>query len=431
MTQIAHLVIRGARLICPVTKRDEIADVVVERGVITRVGKGAGEAARGPEDSRVVEASGKILGPGFVDAHAHFREPGFESKEDIESGLRAAARGGYVAVAAMPNTSPVNDTAAITKLMVERARSVGGPKLLPIGAITKGQKGETLAEMTLMRDAGAVGFSDDGRCVVSSGLMRRAFEYAKTIDVPLIQHAEDHSLTVGAEMHEGAIATRLGLRGWPRVAEDIIVARDLLLASYTGGTYHLAHASTHGSVALLREAKSRGLRVTAEVTPHHLLLTHEAVLSFNTLAKVNPPLREQEDVDALRAALADGTIDMIATDHAPHGAPEKSCTFTQAAFGIVGLESAFALIRRLEKEGVLTFMRIFESLSTAPSKLLGVIPPALKEGARANFALIDPARVHRIERGASKSVNTPFFGQEVEGRVEMTVADGAIVWELT
>ncbi len=360
-----------------------LVDVVIEGGVVTRVGAGAAtDEIRRSAKARVVEGRGRLLLPAFVDLHAHLREPGHEYKEDIASGLGAAAAGGFAHVCAMPNTRPVNDTRAITEAMVARARSLGpAPTLHPIGAITKGQKGAELTEMADLKEAGAVAVSDDGRCVTSSAVMRRALEYGRTFDLPVIQHAEDHALTEGAQMHEGAVATRLGLRGWPRVAEDIIVARDVLLAEATGARYHVAHVSSLGAVRILREAKARGIAVTAEVTPHHLTLTDAAVIGYRTACKVNPPLREQADVDALREALADGTIDCIATDHAPHSSLEKDCEFSEASPGMMGLELVVPVLLGLVRSGALRLERLVDALTRAPARVVGLDPPAVREGA--------------------------------------------------
>ncbi len=367
---------------------------------------------------RVIEAAGAWLFPGLVDIHAHLREPGFEGKEDVASGLRAAAAGGFVDVCCMANTRPVNDSRVVTEMLVAKGRSLGGVRLHPIGAITVGLGGAELSEMADMKDAGAVGVSDDGRCVMSSQVMRRALEYASTFDMPVIQHAEDMALTEGAQMHEGAISTRLGLRGWPRVAEDVIVARDLLLAEYVGARYHVAHASTMGTVRLLRDAKERGVTATAEVTPHHLLLTHEALLGYDTACKVNPPLRETKDVEALRAALADGTIDCIATDHAPHGILDKDVELAEAAPGMIGLELCLPLLVGLVREGHLTLSRLIEALTTSPCRVVGIDPPRLRKGARADLVLFDPRAIWKIEasRLKSKSQNTPFWDGQCTAR---------------
>ena len=425
------LVLRHVRAVDPSRSLDAVIDVVVERGVVTRAGHEAAKGLAAGEHVRVIDATGKLLFPGLLDMHAHLREPGQEYKEDIASGLRAAAAGGFTDVCAMPNTRPVNDTRAITEMIVAKARAVSGVRLHPIAAITIGQNGEALTEMADLKDAGAVGVSDDGKCVTSSAVMRRALEYASTFDLAVIQHAEDHALTAGAQMHEGAISTRLGLRGWPRVAEDAIVARDVLLAEYTKSKYHVAHVSTAGSVAIIHEAKQRGIAVTAEVTPHHLLLTHESLLGYDTACKVNPPLRERSDVDALRAALADGTIDCIATDHAPHSPLEKDCEFAEASPGMIGLELCVPLLLGLVKEGVLPLARFVAALTSAPARVVGLPPSRIAEGARADLTLVDPAAVWTIDpaRLRTKSKNTPFLKREVTGRVLMTIAGGRIVFE--
>ena len=409
---------------------DAEVDVVVEGGRITRVGHGAAAGIQG-EGVRTFDGRGKLLLPGLLDIHAHVREPGQEYKEDIRSGLAAAAAGGFTDICAMPNTRPVNDTRAITEMLVHKARAIGGTRLHPICAITVGQKGEALTEMADLRDAGCVGASDDGRCVTKSSVMRRALEYASTFDVPIIQHCEDHDLTEGAQMHEGSIATRLGLRGWPRVAEDIIVARDLMLAEYTGARYHIAHVSTLGAVRLLREAKSRGILATAEVTPHHLLLTHEALLGYDTACKVNPPLREAEDIEALRAALADGTIDCIATDHAPHSPLEKDCELAEASPGMIGLELCIPLLLGLVEQKVLSMARFVDALTAAPSKVVGLPVARIKEGLRADLVLIDPTATWTVsaERLRSKSKNTPFLNKEVRGKVLLTMSEGTVIFE--
>src|SRR5882724_8132320 len=427
------VVFTAVRAIDPARRLDDTVDVVVERGVITRVGRGAaGELARSPQ-ARVIAGAGRWLLPAFVDLHAHLREPGQEYKEDILTGLAAAAAGGFAHVCAMPNTRPVNDTRAITQMMIGRARDVGGPRLHPIGAITMGQKGEELTEMGDLKDAGAVAVSDDGRCVMSSAVMRRALEYARTFDLTVIQHAEDHTLTEGAQMNEGVVSTLLGLRGWPRAAEDIIVARDVLLAEMTGAHYHVAHVSTYGAVRILREAKSRGLRVTAEVTPHHLLLTEAAVLGYDTACKVNPPLRTEEDVAELRAALADGSIDVIATDHAPHSSLEKDCEFGAASPGIVGLETCFPLLLGLVRNGSLPLARLIESLTTAPARVVDLVAPSIGEGVPAALTMIEPERTFTIaaSRLKSKSSNTPFLGREVTGAVALTMSEGAVIFDAT
>ncbi|WP_437787114.1 dihydroorotase [Sorangium sp. So ce1097] len=425
------LLLVGVRAVDPAQQLDDVVDVVVEDGVITRVGRGAAtDDLRRAAGAEIIQGDGLWLLPAFVDLHAHLREPGQEYKEDIASGLAAAAAGGFAHVCAMPNTRPVNDTRSITEAMIARARAIGGPALHPIGAITMGQKGSELTEMADLKDAGAVAVSDDGRCVTSSSVMRRALEYAKTFDMPVIQHAEDHALTEGAQMHEGAVATRLGLRGWPRVAEDIIVARDVLLAEATGARYHVAHISSFGAVRILREAKSRGIAVTAEVTPHHLTLTDAAVIGYDTACKVNPPLREQADVDALREALADGTIDVIATDHAPHSTLEKDCEFAEASPGLIGLELVVPVLLDLVRQGALPLGRLVDSLTRAPARVARLEAPTIKAGARAELCLVDPNLSFVLDpaRLRSKSKNTPLLGKQLTGRVKMTLAGGRVVF---
>ncbi|WP_437901668.1 dihydroorotase [Sorangium sp. So ce124] len=421
----------GVRAVDPAQQLDDVIDVVVEDGVITRAGRGAAtDELRRADRAEIIQGDGLLLLPAFVDLHAHLREPGQEYKEDIASGLAAAAAGGFAHVCAMPNTRPVNDTRSITEAMIARARAIGGPALHPIGAITMGQKGAELTEMADLKDAGAVAVSDDGRCVTSSSVMRRALEYAKTFDLPIIQHAEDHALTDGAQMHEGAISTRLGLRGWPRVAEDIIVARDVLLAEATGARYHVAHISSLGAVRILREAKARGIAVTAEVTPHHLTLTDAAVLGYDTACKVNPPLREQADVDALREALADGTIDAVATDHAPHSTLEKDCEFAEASPGLIGLELVVPVLLDLVRQGALPLGRLVDALTRAPARIARLEAPTIKAGARAELCLVDPNLSFVLDpaRLRSKSKNTPFLGRQLTGRVKMTLASGRVVF---
>ena len=425
------LVITAIRALDPALGLDAVVDVVVERGLIRRIGPGAaGDAARA-EGARIIDGRGRWLAPAFVDLHAHLREPGFEYKEDIQSGLRAAAAGGYAHVCVMPNTRPVNDTRAVTELMLRRAAECDGPRLHPIAAITMGQKGKELTEMAELREAGAVGVSDDGVCVMSSAVMRRALEYAKNFDLPVIQHAEDHDLTHGADMHEGEVSAKLGLRGWPRAAEDVIVARDVILAEYVEARYHVAHVSTAGAIRIVREAKSRGIDVTCEVTPHNLLLSDASVIGYDTACKVNPPLREAEDVAALRAALADGTIDAIATDHAPHSALEKDCEFSEASPGMMGLELCFGLLLGLVGQDGLKLERLLEALSQRPARIAGLEPPRLQEGRAAEFVVMDPEARWSARKAPlqTKSRNTPFLDTELKGRILMTLSQGRIVFD--
>jgi len=425
------LIFRGVRAVDPARSLDQVLDVVVERGTVKHVGVAAGDAYMSAEGARIVDGAGRWLLPAFVDLHSHLREPGQEYKEDVFSGLDAAAAGGYAHVCVMANTKPVNDCRAITELLISRAREHGGPRLHPIGAVTRGMKGAELSEIGDLREAGAVGISDDGVCVMNAAVMRRALEYARTFDIPVIQHAEDHDLTAGASMHEGVVSARLGLRGWPRVAEDIIIARDILLTEYVGARYHAAHLSTSGAARLVGEAKSRNLRVSAEVTPHHLLLTDAAVIGYDTACRVNPPLREASDVSALRRALADGTIDAIATDHAPHSRLEKDLEFAEASPGMMGLELCLGLLVQLVGQDGLTLNRLVDALSQAPARIAGVHVPTIKEGALAEFALVDPSArwIPEQRRLKTKSLNSPFLKTELSAKVLMTVAHGAVVFD--
>jgi dihydroorotase len=426
------IVLRGVRAVDPSQSLDAPGvDAVIEGGTLTRLGRGASEGFVEGDRVRVIDGQGRLLLPGLVDIHVHLREPGAEGKEDIASGLRAAAAGGFTRVCPMPNTRPANDSRIITELMIRKARDLDTVALHPIAAITHGLEGKEITEMFELRDAGAVGVSDDGRCVTSSAVMRRALEYAATHDLVVIQHAEDHALTEGAQMHEGVVSARLGLRGWPRVAEDIIVARDLILAEYTRARYHVAHASTMGTARLLREAKSRGVRASAEVTPHHLLLTDAALLGYDTACKVNPPLREQEDVDALWEALRDGTLDAIATDHAPHAPADKDCEISEAAMGIMGLELCLPLLIEQSLLGRIPLLRLIEAMTSGPARIVGLPAPTLRPGGPAELVLFDPEARWRVGRDTiqSKSLNTPFFGRELRGAVELTVARGRMIFE--
>lgn len=422
-------VLRAGRVLDPKNGRDEEADVVVEGGRITRVGRDAGAGIEG-ERVEHVDCAGLWITPGLVDLHVHLREPGQEYKEDIASGLAAAAAGGFTTVCAMPNTSPVNDRRSITEAMLARAREVKGARLQVFGAVTKKSAGVELTEMADLREGGAFGVSDDGRCVMNAAVMRRALEYARTFDLLVSQHCEDHHMTAGAQINEGAVSTRLGLRGWPREAEDVIVARDLILAEMTGARYHVAHLSSRGAVRLMREAKSRGLAVSAEVTPHHLLLTDEAVVGYRTFCKVNPPLRTEEDVEAVREALRDGTIDCIATDHAPHSTIEKDCEMDAAAFGMIGLEPALPMLLSLVRDGHLSERRLVETLTVAPARLGKLDAGTLDVGAPADIAIIDPRLRWTLEAGAlrSKAHNTPWLGQEMTGAVVRTLVGGEVVY---
>ncbi len=416
-------------MIDPSRGTDETADVLIRDGRITGVGPNLGA----PDGAEVREVSGCAVAPGLVDVHVHLREPGNEDVETIASGARAAAAGGFTAVCAMPNTDPVTDNQAAVGFIVRQSLRAGFAHVYPLGAISVGQRGEQLAEFGEMAGAGAVAVSDDGKPVASSHLMRTALEYARTFDLPVADHCEEPTLSRGGVMHEGLVATRLGLKGIPAAAEEIMVGRDILLAELTGGQVHLCHMSTRGSVELIRRAKDRGLRVTAEVTPHHLTLTDQACEGYDTHAKMNPPLREAADVAALRAALQEGVLDCIASDHAPHAYDAKEAAFDDAPFGIVGLETAFAVLyTELVLGGVLALPELLARMSTVPARVFHLPGGTLRPGAPADVAVLDLAARWTVDPGVfySKSRNTPFAGRILVGRPRLTVVAGKLVHEL-
>jgi dihydroorotase len=421
------ILIKGGHVIDPGRKNGP-ADVLLDQGRIEAVG----QELKAPAGATVIQAAGRLVVPGFVDLHVHFREPGFEYKETIESGATAAVAGGFTTVCCMPNTNPVNDNQSITEFILDRARAAGKAHVLPIGAITKGSEGKELAEIGDLRRAGCVAISDDGRPVMNSLVMRRAMEYALAFGIPVVDHCEDLHLSEGGCMNEGLVSTELGLPGIPAAAEDVMVARNVALAELTGARLHLAHISTAGSVRSVREAKSRGLRVTAEACPHHFTLTEEIARGYNTHAKMNPPLRTWQDVQAIKEGLRDGTIDVIATDHAPHASQEKQQEFTQAPFGIVGLETALPLSLGLVEEGVLTLEGMIDKLATAPAKAFGLEAGTLAVGAPADVTIVDPQAQWEVDPSQfrSKSRNTPFAGWKVKGRVTTTIVAGRVVFEL-
>ena len=420
------ILITGGHVIDP-GRFNGVADVLIDEGRVVEVGP----HLKAPAGATKIDATGRLVLPGFVDLHVHFREPGFEYKESIQSGAAAAVAGGFTSVCCMPNTNPVNDNQAITKLMLDRAREAGLANIFPIGAITKGSEGKELAEIGDLRRAGCVAISDDGKPVMNSLVMRRAMEYALAFDVPVVDHCEDLHLAEGGCMNEGAISTELGLPGMPAAAEDVMVARNVALAELTGARLHLAHISTEGSVRMVREAKSRGLKVTAEACPHHFTITEETVRGYNTYAKMNPPLRTWKDVQAIKEGLRDGTIDVIATDHAPHATQEKQLGFTEAPFGIVGLETALPLTLALVDEGVLSLESAVDKLSTAPAKAFGLAKGTLAVGADADVAIVDQQEQWEVDPAKfySKSRNTPFAGWKVKGRVTTTIVGGRVVFE--
>jgi dihydroorotase len=426
---VSRLLLKGGRVVDPSQDEDAVLDVLLASGKVEAVD--AKLAAKGAE---VIDAKGLVVCPGFIDIHTHLREPGREDKETIATGTRAAAAGGYTAVCAMPNTNPVNDSAGITRAILDKARAEGAVRVYPIGAITRGQKGEELAELGDLREAGCVAVSDDGKPVASARVMRRALEYAKGFGLVVIDHCEDPTLHEGACMNEGPVATLLGLRGAPAVGEAIMVERDVLLAELTGGRVHIAHLSAAASLDAVRRGKARGVKVTAEVTPHHLLLTDAAVREreYDTSTKMNPPLRSEADRAAMLEGLKDGTIDCIATDHAPHTADDKNVEYDQAAFGIVGLETAVALcLDRLVAAGVIALPRLVELLSTNPARVLGLAGGTLAPGAPADVTLLDLKAKRTVDPGRfeSKSRNTPFGGLTLRGWPAMTIVGGRVVWK--
>lgn len=427
-----RLLIKGGTVVDPVRGRMYQSDLLVEEGRVAAIieTETVEKVKQIPADGvQVLDAGGKLVIPGLIDMHVHLREPGQEHKETIDTGTRAAVRGGFTAVAAMPNTDPVADTAGVIRYVLEKARESGRARVYPVGAITKGSRGVELSEMAELQAAGVVAFSDDGRSVTAAVVLRRAMEYARMLGVPVISHCEDESLAAGGVMHEGAVSTRLGLRGIPAAAEEVTVARDIILAEMTGCHLHIAHVSTAGAVRLIREAKARGVRVTAEVTPHHFTLTDRAVEDYDTNAKVNPPLRTEADVAAVREGLADGTIDVIATDHAPHAAHEKEVEFDAAPFGLVGLETAVGLVfTELIAPGVLDIPVAVAKMSLNPARILGLSAGTIEPGAVADLTIVDPEAVEVVDPVllVSKSRNTPFAGYRMKGLPYATIVGGKV-----
>lgn len=424
---ITVLLFQNARLIDPTQDLDQREDILIQEGRIAAVSRGISP----PEGSTVIDLSDRWVVPGLIDMHVHLREPGEEYKETIVTGTAAAVCGGFTAVACMPNTRPVNDSAAVTHFILDRAKKIGKAKVYPVAALTIGQAGDELAEFGDLKAAGAVGLSDDGHPVTYADVMRRALEYARNFDLPVISHAEELSLSKGGLVNEGRISTLLGLQGIPAAAEEVAVFRDVTLAALTGSRLHIAHVSTAGSLDIIRRAKAAGVTVTAETAPHYFSMTEEAVLGYNTLAKMNPPLRTEEDRRAMIQGLKDGTLDAIATDHAPHSTLEKACQFQLAANGIIGLETALPLTLRLVQEGHLTPQELVDRLSSGPARILRLPGGSLREGAPADLCVIDPEATFTFtEKGLhSLSHNSPFLGQRMQGRAVLTLVNGRPVYD--
>ncbi len=426
------LLIHGSHIIDPSQGIDEIGTLLITESKISWLGKG--EAIPPRPDYNVLHAQGLIVCPGFIDLHCHLRQPGFEEKETIATGTRAAARGGFTTVCCMPNTNPPLDNQATVDYVKSIAAKEGVVRVLPIGCISRGRKGQELAPMSELASAGVIGFSDDGNPVLNSQLMRQALDYSRALDLPIIDHCEDTPLTEGGQVNEGIVATKLGLLGIPAAAEGIIVARDLALAELTGGQLHIAHVSTAGSVDLIRRAKEKGIRVTAEVTPHHLTLTEEKVTGYNTNAKVNPPLRTKQDIQALIQGLKENIIDIIATDHAPHTEADKQCDFKLAAFGISGFETALGSLMSLVHEGQLTMATIIAKLTSEPSKIIGnkwEKLGTLTTGAPADITIFNPDLEWIVDTKtfASKGKNTPLADSRLKGKVMVTISQGKLVYK--
>ncbi len=422
------VLVKGGRVIDPSRQLDRAADVLIQDGRIAALESNV----TAPEGAATIDASGMVVAPGLVDVHVHLREPGKEEAETVATGARAAAAGGFTSVCAMPNTDPVTDNQAAIGFIVKQANAANSARVFPYGAISIGQRGEHLAEFAKLIEAGAIAFSDDGHPVLSSHLMRTVLEYARAFGIPVADHCEEPSLAKGGAMHEGVVSTRLGLKGIPAAAEEIMVARNVILSELTGGHVHLCHISTKGSVDIIRRGKENGVNVTAEVTPHHLTLTHDECEGYNTNAKMNPPLREEADVVALREALKDGTLDMIATDHAPHHNEAKERDFDDAPFGIVGLETALGLgVKELVNGGVLSLLELMRRMSTEPAKAFHLDAGTLETGKPADLVIFDPGATWTVDPTEfySKSRNTPYTGHVLTGRVERTIVGGRTVFQ--
>ncbi len=424
------VLIKNGIVIDPANNINIANDILIIKGIIKSIEPPGKLNTNNLDNPLIIDAKGCIVCPGLIDMHVHFREPGFEYKETIESGCQSAVAGGFTSVAVMPNTNPVNDNRSVTELILSLAKSKGGIKVHPIGAITEGLSGKRLSEMADLRDAGAIAFSDDGCPVMNNELMRRAFEYSKMFNLPLIQHSEMLDLTEGGCMNEGAVSTELGLKGMPTEAEDIMVYRDIALLEKTGGRLHVAHISSGNSVDLVRHAKAKGLPVTCEVAPHHFTLTDEAVRGYDTNTKMSPPLRSTKDIEKIKEGLKDGTIDIIATDHAPHDIIDKQVEYQNACFGIVGLETALPLTLKLVDEKILSMSDAIRKLTATPAKIFNLDSGNLSIGSEADVLIFNPDIKYSIDvsKFHSKSKNSPFDGWKVKGKVLHTLARGKVVY---
>jgi len=424
---VTRILLRGGRILDPAAEHDAVGDLLLVDGRVAAVG-----GKLRVEDAQVIDASGCWVAPGFIDLHSHLREPGQEYKESIATGGRSAAAGGFTAVACMANTHPVNDDPAMTDYILDRAKQESPVRVYPVAAATKGLEGKVMTEMSALLAAGAVAFSDDGKTIMDSGVMRRVLQYSTLVEAPVITHAEDRTLVAGGVVNEGPVSTRLGLPGNPAIAEEVHISRDLALARVTGAHLHVAHVSTRGGIEQIRRARELGIHVTSEVAPHHLTLTDEAALGFDTNAKVAPPLRSAEDRDACRAALCEGVIDAIATDHAPHALHEKELDFREAPPGMIGFETALAVVLDLVRKGEITPLELVRRLATHPARILRVAGGSLAVGSVADVVVADPERVWKYDpaKGYSKSVNSPWAGHTLTGRVTHTIVGGQLVYDV-
>lgn len=422
-----NLLITGGRVIDPSQHCDTVCDLLISNGVVEAIGQNL----KAPEGTRVVDATGKCVVPGLIDMHVHLRDPGYEYKEDIVSGTKAAVAGGFTSLCCMPNTKPVTDNKTVVRYIIEKAQNEGFCNVFPVGNITQGMQGDRLAEMGELKESGCVAVSDDGRPVANTEIMRRAMEYAAGIGIMVISHAEELSLVGEGTMNEGYTSTELGLKGIPRASEDIATAREVLLAEYTKTPIHIAHVSTAGAVRIIRAAKQRGVQVTCETAPHYFTLTDDAVRGYNTNAKMNPPLREAEDLIAIKEGLVDGTIDCIATDHAPHHIDEKDVEFNEAMNGIIGLETSLPLSLQLVRDGLLTLPQLIEKMTCAPARILNMNRGTLRVGAIADVTVIDLDKTWVVDADAlaSKSKNSPWLGETMTGAAALTVRAGTVVYE--